>query len=117
VKSTDFQMSITRSNTLRHLLAFAAIAFAFSVTDSRSTQAARPLEVVLAVPRAVINDGVARIVPIVDLSQTVASADDIRAVPRVREGRRRAYPVRLLRYGLNIYPTSRIVKQNGGPSL
>ena len=64
-----------------------------------------------------VDDGVARVVPIVDLSQTVASADDIRAVPRVREGRRRAYPVRLLRYGLNIYPTSRIVKQNGGPSL
>ena len=102
---------------MRHLLAIAAIALALSAVDSRPAQAARPLDVVLAVPRAVVNDGVARVVPIVDLSTTVPSGDDFRAVPRVRQGRLIGYPVRVLRYGLNLYPTSRIWRQNGLPTL
>ena len=99
------------------ILALAAIALALSVADSGSAQAAGPLDVVLAIPRAVVNDGVARVVPIVDLSQTIPSAGEVRAVPSVREGRLIGYPVRVLRYGFNIYPTSRILRQNGFPSL
>ena len=102
---------------MKRLLALAAIALAVSAADTRSAQAAGPLDIVLAVPRAVVNDGVARVVPIVDLSTTVPSGDDVRAVPSIREGRAIGYPVRVIRYGLNIYPTSRIVRQNGGPSL
>jgi hypothetical protein len=112
----DFSLPNIRSNLLRNLLALAAIALALSAVDSQSAQAG-PLDVVLAVPRAIVNDGVARVVPIVDLSTTIPSGDDVRAFPRVREGRVIGYPVRVLRYGLNIYPTSRIVRQNGGPSL
>ena len=101
---------------MKRLLALAAIALAISATDTRSAQAG-PLDLVLAVPRAVVNDGIARVVPIVDLSTTVPSGDDVRAVPRVRDGRAIGYPIRVIRYGLNIYPTSRILQQNGAPSL
>ncbi len=101
---------------MRQFLAIAAIALAMSAVDSRPAQA-QVLETALAVPRAVVNDGVARVVPIVDLSQTVPSANDVRAVPRIRDGRLIGYPIRVLRYGLNLYPTSRILRQNGFPSL
>lgn len=101
---------------MKRLLALAAIAVALTAADTRSAQAG-PLDFVLAIPRAVVNDGVARVVPIVDLSTTIPSGDDVRAVPSIREGRAIGYPVRLIRYGLNIYPTSRIIRQNGGPSL
>ena len=54
-----------------------------------------------------------QVVQIIDLSQTIPSADDVRAVPRPRAGRLIGYPVQVLRYGLNLYPGSRTARQNG----
>ncbi len=35
---------------------------------------------------------------------------DIQAVPRLREGRLVHYPVRVVKYGLNIHPGARLVR-------
>lgn len=35
---------------------------------------------------------------------------DIQAVPRLRDGRLVNYPVRVVRYGLNIHPGARLVR-------
>ena len=104
-------VSIHRSIVLKRIVVIAAFAVALSAAHSTSARA-EVLEAVLAVPRVVVNDGLDRVVPIVDLSQTIPSADEVRSVPRVREGRVIGFPVRVIRYGLNIYPTSRIVRQN-----
>lgn len=97
---------------MRHLLAIAVVAIAFSTANSNVVRA-DVLETVLLVPRAAINDGLNQVVPIIDFSQTIPSADDVRAVPRPRAGRLIRYPVQVLRYGLNLYPGSRTARQNG----
>lgn len=40
----------------------------------------------------------------------IPTMDDIRAVPRLNEGRLVHYPVRVVRYGLNIHPGARLVR-------
>ena len=80
---------------------------------STSNAQADLLDDVMDVPRAVVNDGIAEIVPVIDLSQTIPSGRDVRAVPSPRSGRILEYPFQLLRYGLNLYPGSRTARQNG----
>ena len=98
---------------MRHLLAIAVVAFAISAADSKVAEA-DVFDVVLSVPRAVVNDGLDTVVgPGIDLSQTIPSGRDVRAIPTPRRGRLIGYPFQLIRYGLNLYPGSRTARQNG----
>ena len=40
----------------------------------------------------------------------IPSMNDIQAVPRLNEGRVVTYPVRVVRYGLNVHPGARLVR-------
>lgn len=98
---------------MKRLLAIATFALAISAADSKVAQA-EVLDIVLSVPRTVVNDGLNRVVgPGIDLSQTIPSSGDIRAVPTPRPNRLIAYPVQVIRYGLHISPVSRTLRQNG----
>ena len=112
----DIRSSITRRYTLRYFIVLGAVALAVCAFDSKPAHADE-LDVVLAVPRAVVNDGLGSVVPIIDLSQTIPSGNDVRALPNPSDEPLIQYPIRVLRYGLNLYPTSRILRQNGFPSL
>ena len=90
---------------MRHSLAIAIAALLISAVSSSNAQADL-LDDVMEVPRVIVNDGVDQIVPIIDLSETIPSGDDVRAFPSPRRGRLIQYPFQLLRYGLNLYPGS-----------
>lgn len=100
---------------MRSLLALATITLAVSAFNSSVAQADE-LDAVLSVPQAVINDGLASVVPVIDLSQTIPSSDDVRAVPNPADQPLIEYPIHVIRYGLNLYPTSRIIRHNLFPS-
>jgi hypothetical protein len=95
------------------LLALTVIALAFSAADSTAVRA-DVFEVVLSVPRAVVNDGLDEVTgPVIDLSQTIPSSRDVRSLPAPRRERLIGYPVQIIRYGLNLYPGTRTARQNG----
>ena len=100
---------------MKNLLALATIALAVSTFGSNVAQADE-LDAVLSVPQAVVNDGIASVVPVIDLSKTVPSADEVRAVPNPADQPLIEYPIHVIQYGLNLYPTSRIIRHNLFPS-
>ena len=52
-------------------------------------------------------------VPLVDVSTAVPTTDEILAVPAPNRESVTSYPRDVLRYGLNVSPSSRILRQNG----
>ena len=98
---------------MRHLLAVAIVALAVNAADFTVAQA-DILDDVLLIPRAVVNDGVDTMVgPGIDLSQTIPSGRDVRAIPMPRPDRLIDYPFEVIRYGLSLYPGTRTARQNG----
>ena len=100
---------------MKNLLALAAITLAVSASNFNVAQADE-LDAVLFVPQAVVNEGIASVVPVIDLSQTIPSSDDVRAVPNPADQPLIEYPIHVIQYGLNLYPTSRIIRHNLFPS-
>ena len=100
---------------MRNLLALATVTLALFAFNSNVARADE-LDAVLSVPQVVINDGLASVVPIIDLSQTIPSSDDVRAVPNPADQPLIVYPIHVIQYGLNLYPTSRIIRHNLFPS-
>jgi hypothetical protein len=91
----------------------AVIALAFSASDSTAARA-DVFDVVLSVPRAVVNDGLDQVTnPVIDLSETIPSSRDVRSFPAPRRGKVIEYPVQILRYGMNLHPGTRTARQNG----
>ncbi len=89
---------------------------ALAVCGAVSPAEADLLSGVLSVPRAVVNDGLNRVTPGIDLSQTVPSARDIRSLPMLPApggGRLLQYPGQVVGYGLNVHPGARTLRQNG----
>lgn len=48
-----------------------------------------------------------------DVSTAIPTDNELMAVPTPNSGNMTAYPLNVLRYGLNVYPSARILRQNG----
>ena len=98
---------------MKFIFATAAIVVLSTFTDSTAAKAGL-LDDVMSVPRAVVNVRLNRIAgPMIDLSQTIPSAHDLRAFPRPKRNRVLRSPVEFIRYGMNIYPGTRTLRHNG----
>lgn len=87
-----------------------------AIVTCTQTQSARAdlLQGVLSVPRRIVSR-VDRVTPMVDLSTAIPTAREVRQfpmVPRPGNGRILRYPGRVVRYGLNVYPTARVIRRN-----
>lgn len=56
---------------------------------------------------------VSPLIPLVDVSTAVPTTNDILAIPAPRSNNLTAYPVNVIRYGLNVSPTARVLRRNG----
>lgn len=52
-------------------------------------------------------------IPFVDVSTAVPTTNEILAVPAPSRDNVTAYPVNVLRYGLTVSPSARVLRQNG----
>jgi len=53
------------------------------------------------------------LIPVIDVSTAVPTSREIMAVPVPTRRNLGSYPVNVLRYGLNIYPSARVARRNG----
>ena len=56
---------------------------------------------------------VSPLVPFLDVSTAIPSDNELMAMPSPNSQRLTEYPVDVVRYGFNVYPTARILRQNG----
>ncbi len=52
-------------------------------------------------------------IPLIDVSTAVPTTRDILAVPVPTRRNIGRYPISVLRYGLNVYPSARVARRNG----
>jgi hypothetical protein len=94
---------------MKRFLLFSVVVTGFACGFGSERAHAQDITDLVRAPVQAINP----FVPVIDISTAVPTMRDITAVPMLPRRGRAAYPVSIVRYGLNIYPSARVLRRNG----
>lgn len=102
---------------MKRFLATSTLLLALITLSSTKLQADDPVYVgrtpVIVVEGSFNREPSATRFPILDLSTAIPTVDEIRNVPTPQPDDLLDFPFAVLRYGLSIHPTSRVLRHNG----